>query len=70
MATWDGELLEKIFFLFLPKKIRMAIWDRKLLEMLYNHTYKYNSNKRRSGRQPRESYAGAMGLNGPDFFLV
>jgi len=35
----------------------------------YNNTYKYNSNKRGSGRQPRELYAGAMGLMGRPFFL-
>jgi len=33
MATWDEELLEKIFFVF-AKKIRMATWDEKLLEIL------------------------------------
>jgi len=33
MATWDGELLEKVFSVF-AKKIKMAIWDGKLSEML------------------------------------
>jgi hypothetical protein len=39
MATRDGELLEKVFYVF-AKKIKMATWDGELLELLL-HNYKH-----------------------------